>query len=155
MSVRKESGAIVVIEKSPTQKMFKTFLTGAIPVAVLVTLFLNWQVGILFGALAGIFFSMHTARSLTTETFEINSTNKDPLKGLSWYENEIVSHMHDLRYRIKVDQKELKIWQPRTISQNMGGDFKMEVTPYSITIEGPRGMVRIVKSVLDLEKIFL
>lgn len=142
-------------EQSPVGRIFKTFLVVFLAIGIIVTLILNWKVGLLFGTLAGLFASMHISRSLTTESFEINTSNKDPLKGLSWYEEEIIAHMRDLRYRIKVDTRELKVWEPRTISQNMGGAFKMEVTPYSITIEGPRGVVRIVKSILDLEKIFL
>jgi hypothetical protein len=37
----------------------------------------------------------------------------------------------------------------------MGGEIKVSWTPYAISIDGPRGFVRILSSVLDLNKIFL
>lgn len=90
-----------------------------------------------------------------TEKFEITTQNKDKLKGFAWYEDEIVSIMASFRHELVVDEKELKVWRPWGRWRATGSEFRMERTPYSITIEGARGMVRIVVSQLDLQKIFL
>ena len=137
------------------KKVMTLFLAIFIPIALGISLVASWQVGIVFGGLIALFMSFHSGRSLTSETFEINSTNKDKMKGLSWYEEETISHLHDLRYILKVNERNLKVWEPSIRSRVMGGEVKMEVTPYSITITGPRGVVRILKSILDLNKIFI
>lgn len=136
-------------------KVLLIFIGITLITASIVTIFANWKVGLAFGSLLGLFTSVHIGRSLASETFEINATNKDKKKGLSWYENEIISHMHDLRYELMVNEKGLKIWQPSPRARIMGGEFKMEVTPYSITISGSRGTVRIMQSILDINKIFI
>lgn len=137
------------------KKVLTLFLAIFIPIAIGVSIVSSWQVGLVFGGLLALFMSFHSGRSLSSETFEINSTNKDKMKGLSWYEEEIISHLHDLRYVLKVNERNLKIWEPSVRSRVMGGEVKMEVTPYAITVTGPRGVVRILKSILDLNKIFI
>lgn len=142
-------------DSSYRNKALTLFLAIFFPIFLILTIFTSWKLGLLFGLLAGLFTSFQLARNLTRESFEINATNKDKTKGLKWYEDEIIAMMNDLRYQLIEDKNNVKVWQPRLRARVMGGEFKMEVTPYSITITGPRGMVRIVKSVLDLTKIFL
>jgi hypothetical protein len=133
----------------------KYFLYVAVPVGLVLTMIGNWKVGLVFGCLAGFFAAFHLGRSLQAETFEINASNKDRMKGLTWYQEEIAQHMRDLRYQLIVDETNLKEWQPSPRARIMGGNFRMETTPYSITISGPRGVIRILKSILDLNKIFI
>jgi hypothetical protein len=145
----------VLENKEYLKKVLILFFAISLPIALAVTIVSSWQVGLVFGGLSGLFMSFHLGRTLAAESFEINSSNKDRMKGLSWYEEEIISHLKDLRYYMKVDQRDLKVWEPSPYARTMGGEVKMEVTPYAITITGPRGVVRILKSILDLDKIFI
>jgi hypothetical protein len=142
-------------ENDYLKKVLRLFLTVSLPIALVLSVVANWKVGLVFGGLIGLFAAVHLGRNMMTESFEINSSNKDKTKGLSWYEQEIISYMRDLRYRNVLDTHQIKIWQPPVRAQVMGGEFKMEVTPYSITMTGTKGQVRILKSILDLDKIFL
>jgi hypothetical protein len=137
------------------KRVLKFFIWVTLVTASIIAIFANWQVGLAFGALLGFFTSFHLGRAMTPETFEINASNKDKRRGLSWYEKEVMAHMHDLRYQLVSNQEHLKVWQPSPWARVMGGEFKMELTPYSITLTGPRGAVRIMKSILDIDKIFL
>lgn len=114
---------------------------------------------ILASFIALIFFLVlsyfHYSKVRATESFEINTQNKDSQKGFSWYEEEILSIMASFRHQLVINQTDLKVWQPWGRWRATGSEFRMERTPYSITISGSRGMVKIVLSQLDLEKIFL
>lgn len=137
------------------KRVLMIFLATALPVAIVVSFFLSLQVGMVFGGIIGLFMAVHLGRNLQIESFEINTQNKDRQKGFAFYEEEIISIMRDMRYELLQDSREVKVWQPRVRGRVMGGEFKMEVTPYSLTISGPRGIVRIVTSMLDIQKIFI
>jgi hypothetical protein len=157
MNGKKSSKALSM--ESNKQDWFKQsliiFLAAGLPIALVMSIFLSLPVGLLFGSIFGLFMAMHLSRNLQTETFEITIQNKDHQKGFAFYEAEIISIMHDMRYELILDTKENKIWQPRPRARVMGGKFTMQVSPYSITITGPRGIVRIVTSMLDIQKIFI
>jgi hypothetical protein len=145
-----------VTEKNDDLKeMIKTFLGVSLPLALIIAFFTNLLVGLIIGLLLGLFCAVHLSRRLQEESFEINMQNKDKMKGFSFYEKEIISIMDSLRYQLITNEPDMKIWEPSTRAKAMGGNFKMEVSPYSITIHGTRGMVRIVVSMLDIEKIFI
>lgn len=74
---------------------------------------------------------------------------------MSWYRDEIISHMYVLRWPLVEDSSEKKVWRPRGQTRVMEDTFSMTYTPYMITISGSRNMIKTIKSILDLEKIFL
>jgi hypothetical protein len=137
------------------KKTMVIFLITTLSLTLLIGIFSSWQVGLVFGALFGLFTSVHVARNLQAESFEITTLNKDKLKGFSFYEKEVISIMHSLSYELITDEHNLKVWSPSPRARIMGGEFKMETSPYSITLTGSRGTVRIVISMLDIEKIFI
>ncbi len=113
------------------------------------------MVGAILGALASLGLSFYLVRDLKRETLEINSGNKDPRKGLSWYHDEIAQYLHSQRYQEIKTQNSKRCFSPPIMGQHMGGVIELEADAYSITITGPRGFIRILASILEIKKIFL
>lgn len=112
------------------------------------------KVGAIFGSLVAFFMSVHVARDLKVETLEITSGTKDKMKPMSWYENEILSQLRGQRYREIPPQDDYRVFEPRLLSQTMGGNVYLKISAYEITLRGPRGFIRIVSSILDIKKIY-
>ena len=113
------------------------------------------KIGAIFGSLVAFFMSVHVGRDLKEETLEITSGNKDKMRSMSWYEQEILSQLNGQRYRELPRQDEHRIFEPRLLSQTMGGNVYLKVSAFEITLRGPRGFIRIIASILDIKKIYL
>jgi hypothetical protein len=118
-------------------------------------IFLPWQVALVPGFIFILFAIFHQSKNLQSEVFEINSQNKDPQKGLYWYKEKIYQHLKELNYERKESLSDHEIWIPSPRARIMGGEVKITSTPYSITIEAPRGFIRILISILEIKKIFI
>lgn len=137
------------------RKNYLKYFIALIPLALL-SYFIPWQVLLIFLSIFSLFFFTHLKyNNLKTETFEINATNKDKLTPMSWYENVIISQMNMLRWNLIENTREKKVWVPRGQTRVMENSFTMEYSPYLIVIKGSRNMIKMMKSFLDLEKIFL
>ncbi len=108
----------------------------------------------IFSSLVAFFMSMHLARELKEELLEITSGTKDKMKSMKWYEDEILHQLRAQRYREMPPQQEWRVFEPRLLSQTMGGKVYLKTSSFEITLRGPRGFVRIMGSLLDLKKIF-
>lgn len=113
------------------------------------------KIGIIFGTLIAMFMSFHVSRDLTPETLEINMQNKDKLKGFSWYEREILNQLKAQRYKELEMIDGARVFEPRLLSQTMGGKIFIKVESWSILVTGPKGFIRILASILDIKKIFI
>ncbi len=98
--------------------------------------------------------SFYLTRELARETLEITAANKDRQKPLSWYQQEILSFLHSQRYQRLDDLEGEQVYSPRGL-QHMRGNVHLKIDAYSITLSGPKGVVRILASLLDLKKNFL
>lgn len=107
-----------------------------------------------FSTLVALFMSMHLARDLKEETLEVTSGTKDKMKSMKWYEDEILHQLRAQRYRELATMNEWRVFEPRLLSQTMGGLVYLKTSSFEITLRGPRGFVRIMASILDLKKIF-
>lgn len=122
----------------------------------LTSFFIEWQIIAVFTLIFTLFFLVNLKRNnLKLETFEITPSNKNPKVPMSWYRDEIISHMYVLRWPLTQDLPEKKEWRPRGMTRVMEESFSMTYTPFMITISGSRNMITTLKSILDLEKIFL
>lgn len=136
--------------------MIKASLKFILIPALIACYFLPWQVVLIIALIFSLFFLTHLKyNNLKLETFDITPSNKDPLTPMSWYRDEIISQMVVLRWRLIEDTPEKKVWMPRGQSRVMENSFTMTYSPYVINISGSRNMITMMKSFLDLEKIFL
>ena len=122
---------------------------------IIFALVFNWKIAFIPSTLFFIFVFFHQLKNLQSENFEINLQNKDKQKGLVWYKEKIEEHLHDLNYEIIEKNNNLIIFRPSPRARIMGGEVKILITPYSISMQGPRGVIRILCSILDIKKIFL
>ena len=113
------------------------------------------KIAAIFSTLVSFFMSVHVARDLKVELLEITSGNKDKMKPMSWYENEILAQLSGQRYREQPPQEGFRVFEPRLLSQTMGGNVYLKSSAFEITLRGPRGFIRIVASILDIKKIYL
>ena len=107
------------------------------------------------GAMSSLGLSFYLVLYNKRETLEINTNNKDKQKGLQWYYDEILHYLHSSRYRELTQIDDVRVFEPPMLLQHMGGKVELKRDSYSITITGPRGVVRIIGSILDIQKIFL
>ena len=136
------------------KKKYLKYLYLFIP--IILCLFIPWQVVLLVGIIFSLFAYTHLKyNNLKFETFDITPQIKDPLIPMSWYRDEIISQMSVMRWALVEDGPEWKVWAPLGQARVMEDSFSMSYSPYIITIKGSRNMVTMMKSFLDLEKIFL
>lgn len=134
----------------------KEYLKFIIAPAILACFFLPWQIVLVLLFIFSLFFFTHLKyNNLKLETFEITPSNKNEQTPMSWYRDEIISQMTVLRWRLVEDSPEKKVWKPRAQSRVMEDSFTMTYSPYIISISGSRNMIIMMKSFLDLEKIFM
>lgn len=138
---------------------FLAFLCVFITTFVILTITLHWKAGLIigavFGGLFGLFAAGHMERNMQVSSFEINAQNKKQELGLSEYEDEIKSYLTVMRYELYKEEGEKTFYRPRPRLRVMGGDVVILRNPYYIEVEAPIGVVRILQSQLDLEKIFI
>jgi len=136
--------------------MRKEYLKFIIAPALLSCFFLPWQIVLVLLFIFSLFFLTHLKyNNLKHETFEITPSNKDQQTPMSWYRDEIISQMTVLRWRLVEDTPDKKVWVPRAQTRVMENSFIMTYSPYMISMSGSRNMIVMMKSFLDLEKIFL
>lgn len=139
--------------------MRKEFIKFIIPILLLMSilsLIIAWQVVLVLTFIFSLFFITNLKyHNLKKETFEITPSNKDPLTPMHWYRDEIMSQMYVLRWRLAEDTAEKKVWIPRGMTRVMEDSFTMSYSPYIISISGSRNMIKMMKSFLEFEKIFL
>lgn len=125
-------------------------------IAVVLCYFIPWQIVLIFTLIFSLFAFTHLKYSnLKSQSFDITPTNKDPTTPMSWYRDEIISQMAVMRWVLIEDTDERKVWVPQGQARVMETSFTMSYSPYVITIQGSRNMIAMMKSFLDLEKIFL
>lgn len=112
------------------------------------------KIASIFSTLVALFMSMHLARELKEELLEITSGTKDKMKSMKWYEDQILHQLRSQRYKELSPELEWRVFEPRLLSQTMGGKVYLKASSFEITLRGPRGFVRIMASLLDLKKIF-
>lgn len=113
------------------------------------------EVGLVFASIGAFGLSFYLVRDLSQETLSITSGTKDSQKSMRWYEDEILSFLASQRYRELAREGDARVFEPRMLGQHMGGPVRVTATSFEVTISGPRGIVRILASLLDLKKIFL
>lgn len=112
-------------------------------------------IGATFGSLFGMFVAGHLERNLKRDKLIINSKNRNPKYGLNYYLQEIEQYLIVMRYQETENEDNYRVFTPRPRLRVMGGNIKLKSDPYEIEIEAPIGVIRILSSQLDLEKIFL
>lgn len=113
------------------------------------------MVGVVFAGLGAFGMSFYLVRDLSRETLTITSATKDKQRSMRWYEDEILSFLASQRYQELARDGATRVFEPRMLGQHMGGTVTLAASAYEITLTGPRGVVRILASLLDLKKIFL
>lgn len=95
-----------------------------------------------------LLFFTHKARSLKRESLEITSGNKDRDLPMQHYADEIESFFWQLGY-YKEECGNFHQFIPRGRQKIMGGHIDYHYSHYEISIEGPRGVVRILCETLS------
>lgn len=98
----------------------------------------------------GIFASGFMVRTLKTQSFEINTTNKDPRKGLDWYQDRIFEQLNDLRFLKLSESDGTFTYTPRGLYKVFESEVLIERTPYFIKVTGSRLIIRLISSYVDI-----
>ena len=82
--------------------------------------------------------------------FEVNMQNKDPEKGMKWYEDHIKSHLKIMRYTI-VSQNGSKVIYKPAFGYDMYEPFvEVDYDLYCISIKGSPLIKRILADLLEI-----
>lgn len=135
--------------------LIKTILIVFGVLSFILIFFMEAQKALLISGIVSLLFLVfmlsHLERNLRRSQFEINPSNKDPKKGLSWYEKEMENFLLDLSYELTGSNNGIKSFRPRMRQRIMGGEVEIERTPYLIIIKGPSGIVQILAKVVEIE----
>ena len=91
------------------------------------------------------------ARNLKEVEFEINAQNKDPEKGLKWYEEEILQQISDMRYREYLNVKGLRKFRPTGLYQVLESKIEFRTDPYAINVKCSKMMRRIFSDLVEIK----
>lgn len=141
-------------------RLLKYYIGGALFVYPLVFIgfifFFPLKLALLTSAIASLLFGLFSCgfmvRTLKVETLEINSTNKDPQKGLDWYQERIFEQLYDLRFITMNKSKEFTTFSPRGLYKIYESDVSVERTPYYIKITASRLVLKLISSYVDLSQ---
>jgi hypothetical protein len=92
----------------------------------------------------GLLYLTHRKRKARQGVLSIDSGNKDRDISLSEYHDEIDAFLNQMRY-VKDDER----YSPRPIQQVFGGDISKKSDSYSIQLEGPYHMIKILEGILS------
>jgi hypothetical protein len=134
---------------------FALFFTVTLPIYYFIQKEAFFPLSLVTAGVFALFTSSMVTRELEETTLEITPQMMDPQKGLQWYYQETLNLLLSLRYKALERTTEEEIFRPRDLYQLLGGKVYIVRTPYTLTVKGPRGFVKILSSTLDLSKIFL
>jgi hypothetical protein len=123
-------------------------------ILITVTLIVNFKaaliISIIITALFSVFVIFHRERKLKSQSFEINSSNKDPRIGLLEYNNRIESFLFSLGYSKYFIRGNQYVFRPRPYQRIMGGDIYLHFDPLYTEVKGPKGMVEILLKIIEI-----
>ena len=106
-------------------------------------------------AIVGFIYSLFVigfmVRHLSQVEFEINAQNKDPEKGLKWYEDRILQQISDMRYREYLQTGELRKFRPTGLYQVLESKIELRVSAYDITVKSSKMMRRILSDLVEIK----
>lgn len=140
------------------QRPIKYFIVGvlsAYPIVFIGFIFffpikLALIVSLITSVIFGIFSLGFMVRTLSTQSFEINTTNKDPKLGLDWYQERIFEQLYDLRFLKHSKIGEITTFSPRGLYKVYESEVLVERTPYYIKVTGSRLVIRLLSAYVDI-----
>ena len=104
----------------------------------------------IIGFVYSLFVVGFMVRQLKEVVFEINAQNKDPEKGLRWYEEQILEQILDMRYREYLNVDGLRKFRPTGLYLVLESKIELRVTPYAISVKSSRMMCRILGDLVEI-----
>lgn len=92
----------------------------------------------------GLLYLTHRKRKSKIGKLTIDTGNKDREIGLEQYHEDIDTFLNQMRYA-REDQR----YKPRPLQQIFGGDISKKSDSYSIELEGPYHMIKILEGILS------
>lgn len=102
------------------------------------------------GGIMGLMSSGFMVRKLKVEEIEINTTNKDPDKGLDWYEEQIREQLRDMRFISKCRLGATETFKPRGLYRIFESDIELERQVYWIRLRASRLFLRLIEDLIDI-----
>lgn len=141
-------------------RLLKYFILGYLMGFILlypVFLFLYvWNKALIAALVGGGVYSLFVvgfmSRMLKSVSLEINASNKDREKGLSWYYDLIIEQIRDMRFRQYLDVDGLKKFKPVGIYQVLENPIEVRVTPYDINVKCSKMMKRIISDLIEIDE---
>lgn len=134
---------------------FLGFTSGFILFLPIMWVMYPFQKALIAAAVVGFIYSLFVigfmVRQLTLVEFEINAQNKDPEKGLKWYEDRILGQIHDMRYREYLKVNEIRKFRPTGLYQVLESKIEVHVSAYDITIRCSKMMKRIISDLIEID----
>lgn len=96
----------------------------------------------------GFFCSGFMQRTLKTEELFINASNKDPQKGLRWYEEQIRDTLYSFRFTYTGTIGNVEHFKASGLYQVFESNIELEVSPFEIRLRASRLQIRIIKDLL-------
>lgn len=99
-----------------------------------------------------LFVWAHLKKKPKLMTLIIDSTNKDPQKGLLWYEQRVEEFFKPLNYS-KMSKENITTYIPDGLTQLNNGSVRVNRGIYEIEINGPHHMIKILMSHLEIQNL--
>lgn len=124
-------------------------------------LFYDLGQAILMAAIAGCIYGLFCVgfmtRLMKTAQLEVNSSNRDPQKGLSWYADEIRQQIRDLRFKrvgsgSKVDPA-LEVYHPTGLYRVWERRIELRVDAYEVKVRASRFVIRVMSDLVEIEPV--
>lgn len=134
---------------------FLGFISGLILFFPIMFFFYPLYKALLGSSVVGLIYSFFVvgfmSRNLKEVKFEINTQNKDPEKGLRWYEEQIIEQIKDMRYREYLTLKGIRKFRPTGLYQVLESKIELHTSPYAINIKCSKMMRRIISDLVEIK----
>lgn len=107
------------------------------------------------GFIYALFSAGFMTRMMKTAVLEVTPANKDPQKGIQWYEDEIKQQIRDMRFKKVGKQSGFEVYHPQGFRKLWEGRIELTSDAYHVRVVASRMMIRILSDIVEIKPLKL
>ena len=134
---------------------FVGFLAGFALFFAAFAFFYGFKQGAVMASVAGFVYALFCvgfmARLMKTQILEVNTSNRDPEKGMDWYANEIRHQVKQMRFKQIGKGREIEVFHPTGLYRVWERKVELSAGPYEVRVKASRFMIRVLSDLVEIK----
>lgn len=134
---------------------FVGFLAGFALFFAAFAFFYGVKQGAVMASVAGFVYALFCvgfmARLMKTQVLEVNTSNRDPEKGMDWYADEIRQQVKQMRFKQVGKGKEIEVFHPTGLYRVWERKVELSAGPYEVKVKASRFMIRVLSDLVEIK----